>query len=125
MIVSGIPDNRLLVKVGDEGIKLHATVTSGFNVFGDDIPLGDVAIRAASTNPDVVSISNDSLHKLTYHKPGEAKIVLYDKESGLYGICQIKVLPADLNIENPVFPKTVAGGSFGMVLKADGTVWTQ
>ena len=93
-------------------------------MFGDDIPLGDVAIRAASTNPDVVSISNDSLHKLTYHKPGEAKIVLYDKESGLYGICQIKVLPADLNIENPVFPKTVAGGSFGMALKADGTVWT-
>ena len=49
MIVSGIPDNRLLVKVGDEGIKLHATVTSGFNVFGDDIPLGDVASTSGGT----------------------------------------------------------------------------
>ena len=99
---------------------------SGFNVFDETVAQQSNNVKVFSTNPEVVSVSEDAEHELTYKKPGKARIVAYDADTNLYALSDVNVMPAEYkgSAEEYVFPKIDGGNNFNIALKADGSVWT-
>ena len=120
----GVDSPATTVIAGDDGRKIYARNISGFNVFSTTDGTAVNNIKVYSTNPEVVGVTDDGENKLIYKKAGKARIIAYDKDSELYALTDINVMPAEYSGSTDyTFPRVDSGYNFNIALKADGTVW--
>ena len=123
--LTGITNNEITTYEGAPSRSFVPSIVSGFNVFEDHITdIGTFRIASTDTNVVTVGLNN----QLSFVGVGKANIVVADKDTSLYALIEVNVLPADYQsaVDNgtAVFPKIDAGDYFSIALKADGTVWT-
>ena len=123
--LTGITNNEITTYEGAPSRSFIPSIVSGFNVFEDHITdIGTFRIASTDTNVVTVGLNN----QLSFVGVGKANIVVADKDTSLYALIEVNVLPADYQsaVDNgtAVFPKIDAGDYFSIALKADGTVWT-